>query len=116
MPLNVPDWMEKHRVQLAQYNYERGDKQNGAFHIKDLGLFVIISAGAGWEHVSVSRKSRMPTYTDMTWVAKSFWDPEDTLMQLSVPSKEHINLSNFCLHWWRPIDEEIPRPPNWMVG
>ena len=21
-----------------------------------------------------------------------------------------------CLHLWRPLDAEIPRPPGWMVG
>lgn len=114
--LRAPEFVEKYRVLLPQYNYEAGDKQNGCFAFKDRGLFCIISAGGGWEHVSVSRKSRMPTYDDMDWVAKTFWEDTDTLMQLRVPITEHINLSNFCLHWWRPIEDWIPRPPNWMVG
>ena len=114
--LRVPDWCEKHRVTLAAYDNEPGDKHNGVFVFKEQGLMCIISNGGGWEHVSVSRKSRMPTYADMAWVAQTFWDKEDTLMQLRVPEAEHINLSNYCLHWWRPLEDEIPRPPNWMVG
>jgi len=114
MPLRVPDWAEKHRALLQ--GYPRGDEQNGAFHVKEIGLRIIISSGAGWEHASVSRMSRMPTYTDMEWVAQTFWEPTDTLMQLHVPKKDHINEYEYCLHWWRPVDDSrIPRPPDWMV-
>ena len=115
MPVHAPDWAERHRVTMGQYGVP-GDKQNGCFLFKDRGLFVIISSGAGWEHASVSRKSRMPTYDDMNWVARTFWPEEDCLMQLRVPLKDHVNVSNYCLHWWRPLDDEIPRPPAWMVG
>ncbi len=115
MPLRAPEFVERYRVTLPQYGTP-GNEQNGCFDFKDRGLFVIISSGDGWEHVSVSRKSRMPTYDDMVWVSQTFWDKNDCLMQLRVPLKDHVNISNHCLHWWRPIDQEIPRPPNWMVG
>jgi len=110
----APQWAEKSRVQLPEY--PRGNRQNGAFLFADKGLKVIISAGANWEHVSVSRKSRTPSYEDMTWAAQTFWRADQTIMQLHVPASDHINLSEYCLHWWRPIDADIPRPPGWMVG
>lgn len=117
--LRASNFAEMHRVRneevLKRYG-SFGDESNGVFFFPQKGLFCIISAGEGWEHVSVSRKSRMPTYEDMMFVAKQFWDDGDTLMQLRVPKSEHINVSNFCLHWWRPIDGEIPRPAAWMVG
>jgi hypothetical protein len=25
-------------------------------------------------------------------------------------------MHRYCLHWWRPTDVEIPRPPAIMVG
>ncbi len=114
MPLRASKFAEKHRETLPQYGTP-GDESNGCFFFPQKGLFVIISSGEGWEHASVSRKSRVPSYEDMCFVASQFWDPDDTLMQLRVPSREHINVSDTCLHWWRPIDEDIPRPPNWMV-
>lgn len=110
----APTWTEKYRVMLPAY--PRGNQQNGAFVFVNQGLKVIISSGFGWEHASVSRKSRTPSYDDMTWVAKTFWRPDQTIMQLHVPSADHINVSEYCLHWWRPIDQDIPRPPGWMVG
>lgn len=113
MPLHVPDWCEKHRVQLR--GYPIGDKQNGAFHFRERGLSVIVSVGAGWEHASVSRRSKMPSYDDMTWIACTFWGDDDCLMQLHVPLKDHVNNFNYCLHWWRPLDQEIPRPPQFLV-
>lgn len=113
--IRASKFAEKHRVTMKQYG-TAGDAHNGCFMFPQKGLFVIISAGEGWEHASVSRKSRMPSYEDMVFVAEQFWDKDDTLMQLRVPAEDHVNVSNFCLHWWRPIEEEIPRPPGWMVG
>lgn len=113
--LSTPEWAEKYRVILPHIGVP-GDKQNGAFYFKDRGLKVLISSGGGWEHVSVSRKSRVPTYDDMIWVARVFWSDDECLMQLRVPAEDHINVNNYCLHWWRPLDAEIPRPAAWMVG
>ena len=93
-----------------------GDEKNGAFMVKPKGLKIVISSGEGWEHVSVSRKSRTPSYEDMCWVKANFWGDEDTVMQLHVPKLDHVNCSEHCLHLWRPTDKEIPRPPSIFVG
>jgi hypothetical protein len=38
-------------------------------------------------------------------------------MQLHVrPPADHVNNHEFCLHIWRPLDVDIPRPPSVMVG
>lgn len=92
-----------------------GDHKNGAFYFRD-GLFVICSDGAGWEHVSVSRKSKLPSYEDMCRVKDMFWGEEDCVMQLMVPKSEHVNYHPYCLHMWRPLEVEIPRPPMILVG
>jgi len=78
-------------------------------------LRVIASWGEGWEHVSVSHRQRTPTWEEMEALARHFW-PDQCAMQLHVPAGDHINYHPFCLHWWHPIDVEIPRPPGWMVG
>ena len=119
MSLRASKFAERHRDRseavMRQYG-SFGNEQNGVFFFPQKGLLVIVSSGEGWEHASVSRRNRIPSYEDMCFVASQFWDDDDTLMQLRVPSREHINVSENCLHWWRPIDEEIPRPPGWMVG
>lgn len=109
MSLFVPKEAELYRVGPP------GDHKNGAFAFRD-GLFVICSDGEGWEHVSVSRKSRTPSYEDMTRIKGMFWHEDDCVMQLFVPVADHVNYHEHCLHMWRPLNAEIPRPPSIMVG
>lgn len=78
-------------------------------------LRIIASWGDGWEHVSVSHRSRTPTWEEMSAIAQHFW-PEDAAMQLHVPASDHINVHPYCLHWWKPIGLNLPRPPSYMVG
>jgi len=97
-----------------------GDDDNGLFRIRSEeggGMMLIIaSVGEGWEHVSVSLKDRCPTWGEMEQVAKLFFGDWETAMQLHVPSSDHINCHKYCLHWWRPVHANIPRPPAHMVG
>jgi hypothetical protein len=79
-------------------------------------LRVIVSDGEGWEHVSVSRSDRVPTWDEMCQVKALFWDDEDTVMQLHPPQSEWVNNHSRCLHLWRPVGIAIPRPPSLMVG
>ncbi len=115
MSFGAPKTLDQYRkIHPLAGNY--GDEQNGAFHIKPKGLTILISAGDGWEHVSVSRVSKMPSYEDMEWAKQKFWGANACVMQLHVPAEDHVNYHPFCLHLWRPIDQEIPRPPSIMVG
>lgn len=93
-----------------------GNDQNGFIVLRHKGLAIQFSNGDGWEHVSVSRKSKMPTYEHMCWVKDQFWGADACVMQLHVPRSDHVNVHEYCLHLWRPIDAEIPRPPAYMVG
>lgn len=111
--MRCPNSLEQYRQAVGG---EEGDACNGFLMIKPKGLAVQFSDGGGWEHVSVSKRSKTPSYEDMDWIKRQFWQDRDTVMQLHVPRKEHINLSSNCLHLWRPLTEEIPRPPGWMVG
>jgi hypothetical protein len=95
---------------------------NGAFLIppylarKRPALRIMVSDGLGWEHVSVSTASRCPTWEEMCFVKDLFWDEEDCVMQLHPPRSEWVNNHPYCLHLWRPTEQEIPRPMNEMVG
>lgn len=64
-----------------------------------------------WEHVSVSTATRCPTWKEMEWVREQFWRDDETVIQFSVPRADHLSLHPYCLHMWRPIGVEIPRPP-----
>lgn len=95
---------------------------NGLFHVppKVPGreLRVIASDGEGWEHVSVSivGTTKTPTWAEMDYVARLFWDAEDAIVQFHPPRSEHVNYHEGCLHLWRPIGVEIPRPAAILVG
>jgi len=97
------------------------DGNNGSFFIPVVTggrerFRVIASDGGGWEHVSVSLPSRVPTWAEMCEMKLIFWDPEDVVMQLHPPQSQWVNCHPFCLHLWRPIGVPIPLPPIWMVG
>lgn len=92
----------------------------GAFKIPSpidrADLRIIASSHDGWDHVSVSRATRCPNWPEMSFVAQQFFADDEVAMQLHVPAGDHINNHPFCLHWWRPTDQEIPLPPGRMVG
>ena len=78
-------------------------------------LRVIASNGLGWEHVSVSRQDRCPTWAEMCAVKAFFWDKEDTVVQFHPPESEYVNVHPNCLHLWRPANFQIQTPPNYLV-
>jgi hypothetical protein len=97
-----------------------GDHTCGLFEIPSpidkAPMRVMASSDCGWEHVSVSRRNRCPNWTEMSHVKNLFFNEDETVMQLHVPASDHVNDHPYCLHLWRPKDQEIPRPPFWMVG
>lgn len=114
MSFHVP---EKFRVRPA--GMPPGDETCGCFSVKlkvSQLVFVIASSDLGWEHVSVSRRDRCPTWDEMCQVKSLFWDDDDCVMQLHPPKIEWINNHSKCLHLWRPTGAAIPTPPSFMVG
>lgn len=101
-----------------------GDGGKGRFFIpfKPTGMTLQAIASDGdppevmWEHVSVSLPSRCPLWPEMCYIKELFFEPHETVMQLHVPPEDHINFHPYCLHLWRPIGIEIPRPPSILVG
>lgn len=97
-----------------------GDATCGLFElpspIDGQALCVVASCGCDWEHVSVSRTNRCPNWPEMSFIKAKFFIDAETVMQLHVPSSDHVNDHPFCLHLWRPTGLEIPRPPKFMVG
>lgn len=70
-----------------------------------------------WDHVSISRADRAPSWPEMDAAFKLFFRPGEVAMQLHVPDTDHVNYHPHCLHIWRPAGlKQIPLPPSWMVG
>lgn len=122
MSFHVP---EQYRVRNGRFATTADDGFNGMFVLPPLKagskngkLRCIVSDGEGWEHVSVTVDGvlRCPTWEEMCYVQGQFWDPTDTVMQLHVPRDEWVSVHPRCLHLWRPMDRDIPRPPAMMVG
>lgn len=74
------------------------------------------AAANRWDHVSISCEDRCPTWEEMEFIKRLFFDRHECAMQLHVPPRDHVNNHEYCLHIWRPLDCEIPRPPSFMVG
>lgn len=111
---------EKYRLcRAGQWSSTLLDGNNGAALVPGpcgRALFCICSDGLGWEHVSVSLKNRCPNWEEMNFIKGLFWDEEDTVIQYHPPKSEYVNRHPYCLHLWRPVGVEIPRPDRVMVG
>lgn len=99
--------------EISCYAIEHGE-DGGSFRLG--GMNVIASWSGGWDHVSVSRTDRCPTWDEMERVKRAFFRPEEVAMQLHVAEMDHINKHPYCLHLWRSHKWVIPMPPKWMVG
>ena len=112
---------EQHRI-TKQMDYYYGSTNlsgnNGAFKIRRKGqwLNIIASDGAGWEHVSVSRKDRCPTWEEMNFVKELFWSENDCVVQFHPPESEYVNQHPNCLHLWKSTEYEFVLPPSILVG
>lgn len=117
MSFHVP---EKYRVKKGPLAGFQADGNNGAFIVSSLKLkqpaSVIASDGMGWEHVSISFPNRLPTWDEMCFIKSLFWDKEDCVVQFHPPESDYINNHPYCLHLWRPTNQEIPRPDWFLVG
>jgi hypothetical protein len=116
------------KVESRRKNGERNSGPYGSFlltHPDGARLQVIASdgrdwadcglPGGPWEHVSVSLPTRCPTWAEMDWVKRLFWEDDEVVLQLHVPRRDHISIHNFCLHLWRPVGVELPLPPREAV-
>jgi len=122
MRSKLSDKIESGRVRNGRLGTDGSYGPYGLFQVTGpCGAKLTIIASAGdfvipWEHVSVSVKNRNPNWDEMCWVKDQFWNDGECVMQLHVPSSDHVNNHSHCLHLWRPLKGEIPRPPASAVG
>ena len=115
--------LEDGRVKHGPLASDESYGNNGAFTVrgpKGRTLNIIISDGAGWEHASVSYYAkhirRCPVWDEMHWVKTLVWRDDECVMQLHPPQADYVNCHPYTLHLWKPIGQEIPRPPSILVG
>lgn len=93
---------------------------NGMFLVarRDGSLLCVVSDGGGWEHVSVSvlKRNRCPTWTEMCYAKDLFWEKDEVVIQYHPAEAEYISNHDFCLHLWRPVGADLPTPPPIFVG
>ena len=81
-------------------------RQDGSMWFnKTLGLAVIRSEnvekdGKNWIHVSVSRRSKVPSYDDLKLVKKLFIGDDLEAYQVFPKKSNHVNIHEYCLHLW----------------
>jgi len=99
--------MRKHFNQSLENHRVYGLDAHNAHFIRK-GMTVRTSDGGGWDHVSVSFKTRCPTWDEMCMVKRWCFEEEEAVMQIHPPKSDYRNEHPFCLHLWRPqTTEEI---------
>ena len=79
---------------------------------------IVVSTGAGWEHVSVSpmKKHITPTWEDMCFIKDLFWYESEAVIQIHPTKADYVNNMPNCLHLWRCSYKEMVLPPRILVG
>lgn len=109
---------ERYRIDGGIYGSTSEYGNNGAFIIpvRNMKIRCIASDGCKWEHVSASLKNRCPNWAEMCVIKSIFWDEEDWVVQYHPAVSEYVSYHPYCLHLWRPIGQELPKPPSDLVG
>ena len=111
----MKDFSENHQYRQRHPLLGWGDHEGGFFVIPDKGLRIIASTGRGWDHVSVSLATRMPTWDEMEFVKRLFFKEDEIVLQIHPPVGKYINRMPYCLHLWRNQREAFQLPPSDMV-
>ena len=98
------------------FGLEHGkDGGRGALCFRSTTFKFQYSFGMGWDHVSVSTQKRTPTWEEMCFFKDIFWPDSEACVQYHPAKSDYVNNHQYCLHIWRPINDGLPTPPNWMV-
>lgn len=80
-------------------------------------LFVMVApSDEEWQHVSVSKKERTPTWEEMSFIKNLFFDDEDICVSFFPAKSQYVNLAKNCLHIWRNTRIPFPTPPTYLIG
>ncbi len=92
MKASFPAQVEGGRIKQGPGATALGDRFGAFALIRGLAtLRAIASTGMGWDHVSVSLEDRCPTWDEMCWIKKLFFEPDECCMQLHPPESDYVN-------------------------
>ena len=116
----MPDEVEKGRIVDGKFASTATDGFNGAFKIRTPwgSLFIIVSDGMGWEHVSVTRfdkPNKTPSWDMMNYVKDLIWRDDETVVQYHPAKSEYVNIHPGCLHLWKLAAGKYVTPPLYCV-
>lgn len=117
----LPPELEACRVLRGPVGSDPTYGNNGVFQYSFGGpLFVmVVSDGRGWDHVSLHMETpdgpRTPTWSEMLFVKGLWFTDDEWVIQYMPPKSKNINVHEHTLHMWRPQDEAVRVPPEWMV-
>jgi len=72
--------------------------KQGIFRKK--GLLIIVTKDAGHWHLSVSHKTRYPTWDEIKYVRYKYLPNEITAALLFPPKEQYVNVHPNCFHLW----------------
>ena len=115
------EFLEKYRRRHPlNFPHSRGD-YFGWFEIpsikKGQTLFVMSNnmRSSSWSHVSVSKKTQIPSWNEMCYIKELFFGKNKTVVQFHPKEDDYINISKNCLHLWAWNDGTFPVPPKECV-
>ena len=112
---------EKQRIEAnlkarGAYRLEAGeDGGRGVMELRGTELTFQYSWGLGWEHVSVSTPTRCPTWDEMCFMRGTFWKDSEWCVQYHPAKQDYVNMNKYCLHIFKPLEAELPKPMKCMV-
>lgn len=65
-----------------------------------------------WVHVSYSHGKRMPNQETTNYVKKHFIGDHLEAIAVYPPQSRHVNVHEFCLHLWAPLEDAGKTWPN----
>lgn len=94
---------------------------DGGAWIRHDGLKVIATAATEedfvvWIHVSCSRKSRLPSWVDLTAVKHLFIGDDRRAIQVLPEKANWINIHPYCLHLFAPMYPGLDPIPDFTRG
>ena len=85
------------------------------------GLLIFASVaeyddGNEWLHLSFSRKSKIPTYDEMTRIKRDFIGEDKKAIMVLPEKKNYVNLAKNCLHLFYSEKNPLPEFSNgWSI-
>lgn len=110
---------EQYRVRNGRLASDESFGNNGCFIVsgpQGAKLLVIASDQLGWDHVSVSTKTRCPRWDEMCFIKDLFFDEDETVVQFHPKKSEYVNNHPHCLHLWKMHNHEYELPDSIFVG